>query len=136
MHRQLTGKGRGGEARQGDDAANPLAGVSREQPGRIPVQQFCDLSWQWRGQVDVVRRQNYRAGEKVFVDYAGPKFEVIDRSSGEALEVMVFVGVLAAWVARQRPARRLFHWAGGLPAKPSSRPRSTTREGTTLSVHS
>ena len=81
-------------------------------------------------------RQNYRAGEKGFVDHAGPKFEVIDRSSGEALEGMVFVGVLAAWVSRQRPARQRFHWAGGLLAKPSSRPRSTTREGTTHPVHS
>ena len=41
-------------------------------------------------------RQRYRGGEKVFVDYAGPRFEVVDQESGEVREVMVFVGVLAA----------------------------------------
>ena len=38
----------------------------------------------------------YRAGEKAFVDYAGPKFEVVDRKTGEVHDAMVFVGVLAA----------------------------------------
>ena len=41
-------------------------------------------------------RQVYRAGEKAFVDYAGPKFEVVDRSTGEVCDAMVFVGVLGA----------------------------------------
>ena len=50
----------------------------------------------WRGSLDVVLRQTYRAGEKAFVDYAGPKFSVIDRGTGEVRDVMVFVGVLAA----------------------------------------
>ena len=41
-------------------------------------------------------RQVYRAGEKAFVDYAGPKFPVVDRSTGEVCDAMVFVGVLGA----------------------------------------
>ena len=41
-------------------------------------------------------RQRYRGGEKVFVDYAGPRFEVVDQESAEVREVMVFVGILAA----------------------------------------
>ena len=41
-------------------------------------------------------RHTYRGGEKAFVDYAGPKFEVVDRDTGEVREVMVVVGVLAA----------------------------------------
>ena len=44
----------------------------------------------------MVMRQVYRAGEKAFVDYAGPKFEVVDRSTGEVCDAMVFVGVLGA----------------------------------------
>ena len=40
--------------------------------------------------------QVYRAGEKAFVDYAGPKIPVVDRSTGEEREAMVFVGVLEA----------------------------------------
>ena len=38
----------------------------------------------------------YRAGEKAFVDYAGPAGEVSDRRTGEIHEAKVFVGVLAA----------------------------------------
>ena len=57
---------------------------------------FCERYRAWRGRIDVVMRQVYRAGEKAFVDYAGPKFEVVDRKTGEARDVMVFVGVLGA----------------------------------------
>ena len=44
----------------------------------------------------MVMRQVYRPGEKAFVDYAGPKFEVVDRKIGEVQGAMVFVGVLGA----------------------------------------
>ena len=57
---------------------------------------FCGRYKAWRKQLDVVMRQVYRAGEKAFVDYAGPKIPVVDRSTGEEREAMVFVGVLAA----------------------------------------
>ncbi len=36
-------------------------------------------------------RQVYQAGEKAFVDYAGPKIPVVDRSTGEVCDAMVFV---------------------------------------------
>ena len=32
---------------------------------------FCQLYQRWRRQLDVVLRQQHRAGEKLFVDYAG-----------------------------------------------------------------
>ena len=57
---------------------------------------FCDRYRAWRGRLDAVMRQVYRAGEKAFVDYAGLKFRVVDRSTGEERDAMVFVGVLAA----------------------------------------
>ena len=57
---------------------------------------YCEHYRAWRGRLDVVLRQVYRAGEKAFVDYAGPKFEVVDRSTGEVCDAMVFVGVLGA----------------------------------------
>ena len=44
---------------------------------------FCERYKAWRKQLDVVMRQVYRAGEKVFVDYAGPKLPVMDRDTGE-----------------------------------------------------
>ncbi len=57
---------------------------------------YCEHYRAWREQLDVVMRQVYRAGEKVFVDYAGPKFPVVDPSTGEVRDAMVFVGVLGA----------------------------------------
>ena len=57
---------------------------------------FCEHYKAWREQLDVVIRQVYRAGEKVFVDYAGPKFPVVDRCIGEVRDAMVFFGVLGA----------------------------------------
>ena len=43
---------------------------------------FCELYGEWLETVDVVCRQPYEAGEKGFVDYAGPTVEVIDPDTG------------------------------------------------------
>ena len=39
---------------------------------------------QWRGRVDLSMRQVHKAGEKLFVDYAGQKPTVVDRTTGES----------------------------------------------------
>ena len=57
---------------------------------------FCNLYRAWLGQVDVVMRQEHRAGEKLFVDYAGQTVEIIDRQSGEVKTAQIFVAVLGA----------------------------------------
>ncbi len=57
---------------------------------------FCDSYRRWLGKVDVVMRQDHRAGEKLFVDYAGQTVPVIDRSSGEVVDTQIFVAVLGA----------------------------------------
>ena len=41
-------------------------------------------------------RQTHRAGEKLFVDYAGPTVPVIDRTTGEIRQAQIFVAVLGA----------------------------------------
>jgi len=41
-------------------------------------------------------RQEHRAGEKVFVDYAGQKVPVTDPRTGQVTEVPVFVATLGA----------------------------------------
>ena len=131
IHRQLTGKRdeRGkGKRVKGMTLQTLWLEYLESNPGGYRYSRFCDLYKQWRGRVDVVMRQNYRAGEKVFVDYAGPTFEVVDRSTGEVLEVMVFVGVLAASnytfvdVSRSRSLPdwtmshvRMFEYFGGAP---------------------
>lgn len=57
---------------------------------------FCDLYQRWRGKLDVSMRQVHRAGEKLFVDYAGQTVPVVDLSTGEAREAEIFVAVLGA----------------------------------------
>jgi transposase len=57
---------------------------------------FTDRYRQWRGQLDVVMRQVHRAGEKLFVDYAGPTVPIVDRATGEIRPAQIFVAVLGA----------------------------------------
>ncbi len=57
---------------------------------------FCDLYREWRGQLDVVMRQEHRAGEKLFVDFAGMTMEVVDQRTGEVRECPIFVAALGA----------------------------------------
>ena len=57
---------------------------------------FCELYGEWAGKLDLVMRQEHRAGEKLFVDYAGQTLPVVGRETGEVRETQVFVGVLGA----------------------------------------
>jgi transposase len=50
----------------------------------------------WVGHLDLVMRQEHRAGEKLFVDYAGQTVPITDRHSGELRPAAIFVAVLGA----------------------------------------
>ena len=50
----------------------------------------------WTAKLDVVMRQEHRAGEKMIVDYAGQTVAVVDRDTGELREAQIFVAVLGA----------------------------------------
>jgi len=57
---------------------------------------FCDQYRAWAVKRDVVMRQEHRAGEKLFVDYAGQSVEIVDRRNGEIRAAQIFVAVLGA----------------------------------------
>jgi transposase len=57
---------------------------------------FCDLYRRWVNKLDLVLRQEHRAGEKVFVDYAGATIPIHDPEGGEPRLAAVFVAVLGA----------------------------------------
>ena len=57
---------------------------------------FCRHYRQWAGKLDVVMRQDHKAGEKLFVDHAGMTLPIIDRSTGEEHQAQVFVAALGA----------------------------------------
>ncbi|MBK1646826.1 IS21 family transposase [Thiocapsa imhoffii] len=65
-------------------------------PEGYSYSQFCARYSVWKGRVDVVMRQTHRAGEKLFVDYAGQTAAVIDPDSGEIRTAQIFVAVLGA----------------------------------------
>jgi transposase len=57
---------------------------------------FCDHYQSWKRRQGPTMRQVHRAGEKLFVDYAGKKPCIVDRNTGEVVEVELFVAVLGA----------------------------------------
>jgi transposase len=65
-------------------------------PGGYQYSQFCEHYHRWRGKLDVCLRQTYRAGEKLFVDYAGQTIPVTDPLTGKTREAYLFVATLGA----------------------------------------
>lgn len=57
---------------------------------------FCDRYRTWKKKQGPTMRQVHQAGEKLFVDYAGSKPTIVDRNTGEVIEVELFIAVLGA----------------------------------------
>ncbi len=97
-------------------------------PDGLMYTQFCSRYLQWRGGQDPVMRQIHRAGEKLFIDYAGHTAPITDRKTGEVCFAEIFVTVLGAssytyceatwsqslpdWIGSHI---RAFEFYGGLP---------------------
>ena len=65
-------------------------------PDGYQYSRFCDRYREWAGKLDLPMRQDHKAGEKLFVDYAGQTMPVVDRSTGEIREAQIFVAVSGA----------------------------------------
>ena len=65
-------------------------------PNGVMYSAFCDHYRAWCGQLDVVMRQDHRAGDKLFVDYAGQTVPIVNRDTGEVTNAQIFVAVLGA----------------------------------------
>jgi transposase len=57
---------------------------------------FCELYRQWEGRLDVCLRQHHRAGEKLFIDYAGQIVPIYDPTGGPVSRASLFVATLGA----------------------------------------
>lgn len=76
---------------------------------------FCELYREWANKIDIAMRQEHRAGDKTYVDHAGPTVPVIDPESGELREASIFVAVLGAssyTYAEATWTRGLYDWIG------------------------
>jgi len=97
-------------------------------PDGLQYTQFCERYRKWAGVRDVSLHIYHKAGEKMFVDWAGDTMNVIDPSTGELMPAWIFVAVIGTsgypyveafpskekenWITAHRNA---FEYYGGLP---------------------
>jgi len=67
-----------------------------QHPDGYNYTQFCFYYNQWVKASEVTMHFEHKAGDKMFVDFAGNKLKIVDRASGEVSEVEVFVAILGA----------------------------------------
>jgi len=97
-----------------------------ENPDGYGYSQFCYHFQLWRNASELTMHMTHKAGDKMFVDFAGKRLEIVDRLTGEIIKVEVFVAILGAsqrtyveavmtqqkqdWIIANRNA---FHYFGG-----------------------
>lgn len=82
-------------------------------PDGYQYTQFCEHYRRGRKKLDLCLRQEHRAGEKTFVDWAGYTIPIVDRYTGEVAAASIFVAVLGAsnyTYAEAFPSQTLVHW--------------------------
>jgi transposase len=86
-------------------------------PDAHAYSQFCAHYKRWRRGVDVVMRQEHKAGEKLFVDFPGRRIPIWDERTGDLVfEAELFVAVLGAssyLFAEALRSQELLHWVAG-----------------------
>ena len=68
----------------------------QEHPDGYGYSQFCHRYREWKKDLNPTMRQKHKAGEKLFVDYAGQTVTVVDPETGEIREAQIFVATLGA----------------------------------------
>jgi transposase len=82
-------------------------------PDGYSYQQYTKLHREWADKLNLVMRQQHRAGEKLFVDYAGHTVPVIDRTTGEVTKAQIFLATMGAsnyTYADAAPSQELRNW--------------------------
>jgi len=76
---------------------------------------FCRIYAKWLAKRGPTMRQTHEVGDKLFVDYSGKKPRIVDRATGEVMEVELFVAVLGATnytYAEATRTQRVADWLG------------------------
>ena len=97
-------------------------------PHTYRYSQFCELYRRWAGKLKLSMRQVHKAGEKLFVDYAGHTLPIVNPRTGEIRQSQIFISTLGAssytfaeatwnqdlsdWLGSHR---RAFEFIGGVP---------------------
>ncbi len=101
----------------------------QQYPDGLGRSQFNRYFAAWRAQVNCTMRIEHKAGDKMFVDFAGDKLSIVDKQTGEIQAVEIFISVLGAsqltyaeGVMTQRKedfigaCEGALHYYGGVPA--------------------
>lgn len=101
----------------------------QKNPDGVGKSQFSWHFSQWKARVAPSMRKEHKAGDKLYIDFAGNKLSFIDQSVGQTIQTEVFVAVLgasqltyvAAVLTQQKedfiPAcEDALHYYGGVPA--------------------
>jgi transposase len=67
-----------------------------DNPEGYQYSQYCDLYRRWGRKLDVSLRQQHRAGEKLFIDYAGQTIPIINPTTGKSTEAQIFLATFGA----------------------------------------
>ena len=84
-------------------------------PEGYSYSQYCQLYRNWLGRQAISLRQEHRAGEKLFVDFAGDTIPITDAKTGAILQGQLFVAVLGCsnyTYAEVTPTQQLPDWIG------------------------
>src|SRR5580700_11075949 len=65
-------------------------------PNGLGVSQFKRYYAQWKAQVNPTMHMEHKAGDKLYIDFAGEKLHFTDPKTGQPQPVEVFVGILGA----------------------------------------
>jgi transposase len=65
-------------------------------PDGIKKTQFSEHYNRWCKKVNPVMHINHKAGDKMYVDYAGKTLQIVDKESGEVQQVQFFVAILGS----------------------------------------
>ena len=98
-------------------------------PQGVMYSQFCEHYNKWNLKSEAYMPTIHKAGEKLFIDYAGKKLHIVDKETGEIKPVEVFVATLGASqytyveasFSQQIPdfigsVQNCLHYLGGVPA--------------------
>ena len=100
----------------------------QDHPDGYRLSQFCEFYRRWRKSLAISMRQDHKAGEKLFVDFAGQTIPVHDPFTGKITQAQIFVATLGFssksyaeavpdqtlqnWIM---PQVRAFEFFGGVP---------------------
>lgn len=100
----------------------------KKHPDGLKHTQFNEHYRQWSKRTNATMHIEHKAGDKMYVDYAGEKLQIVDPDTGEVHKVEVFVAILGAsqltWVESTRTqckedfigaCENSLHYFGGAP---------------------